>query len=531
VQALGIVSKWFGASGWAVIALNTSTGCAFILDFDEFERCPECRASVETADEVTADEVTTQHESPVDAGRPRCADEGVLLSEYLDFEPLEADVVLQSEVLTTATRVYHAAYVSNGDEYDVILRSFDTAGEVVGGAGSFRPPLATLSLSKLLSTEVDAGAVDAGTDLKIVAPASMVPTPGAAGGLTIYTAIAPAGFETADVVRIQLDATWPKHATPTWLTEIPNFRIHGTAGRLGPAAGVLATGEPFAVWQGCKPDPDAEGISLQRDLCNSTGVTAIYGHAGSRLLDIDELAEQGILEDLPAGSIRALSGGTQPAAVWAVSTLGNGQVNIRAGLPALQPGSSTELLQCDDPSGRAQWLSATPIWGPATSVSWTKDNSTAEATRVECLDQTCHDMARAANADAGTAPECTPDMNRERVFPQVDYLVHGVWTASNADDDAYTVAAFVERDGSSRQLHATVTQGLPDPNEHPLFPADTNLELTTSNPSKVVLSLQKYQPNAKRAVVAVGWVESGNGSRQTARLSALDLCLEPLNTP
>jgi hypothetical protein len=543
VRALGIVSKWFSRGG-AVIAALVVCSCAFVLDFDKFERCAECEDVVWCKDDnhsciqngcqpkpddnpLCEERETSESEMP-DAGQRRCMDESVLLSEYATFEPAEADVILQAEVLATSTRIYHAVYLSNGGKTDILLRAFDTTGEKLGAPNAFAAPVASVRLSELLK-----GALSNGQDAEpdtIVAPLAMVPTPDQAGGLTLYTAIAEPGVQTADVVQIQLEATWPEQATPKLLTEIPNFKINESAGRAGPAAGTLANGEPFVVWQGCQPDGDV--LPIEKDLCKPANVTpgAIYSHVGSVELDRFALAAQGIPEDLLASSIRALSGGSRPAAVWAVSALGDDtQVFVRAGLPAMDPAFSTELLQCDDSTKGVQWLSAAPIWGPVSSVSWTKGSAAAEATRVQCLDDTCRDLAN--TPDAGETDKCSTSMINNRVFHDVGYVIHGVWADSNADEAAHTVVAFTKPMGDKHHVFATAATGLPDPNLYPLIGRSPELALDADNPSKVVLSLQKYESKAKRAVAAVGWVERGKKAPQAARLSALDLCLPDLNSP
>lgn len=531
----GLVRDWTFGTG-AVLAALAVGGCAFVLDFDKYEACAECEAvdvcvtpnhacvrngCVRPKGDAECAASDTSGRDPLDASQPRCAD-GARLSPYQTLEALEADVVLQAEVLTTSTRIYHAAFISEDGRRDVVLRAFDTT-DVGDDSAS---PIATLRLSTLLEEALSNGP-DAPPD-EIVAPVSMVATPDAPGSLTLYTAIAAPGAMTGDVVQIRLDATWPQRATPTLLTDMPNFHVNDSAGRAGPAAGTLADGAPFVVWQGCRPTEETP--TIEKDLCRVMSVTsgagAIYGHSGSSLLEKEDLIVQGVSEDLPASSIRALGGGNQPAAVWAVSDLSGEQLQVRAGVPGPQASVSTELLQCDPATGSAQWLNATPIWGPVSSVGWTKDDSaTSEATKVQCLDDSCRDLA--ASVDAGATATCSTAMTNKRVFLDVTYLVHGIWADSTADKNAYTVAAFVRRTGSERRLQATVTQGLPDPNEHPLIAPQGEFELATSNPTKVVLSLQRYEPKAERAVVAVGWVEPTEGARQAARLSALDLCLSP----
>lgn len=517
MRALGLVSRWSSRTG-AVFAAFAVSSCAFILDFDKFERCPECAGAVETTGEQTS------HDAPaIDAGRPRCAEASSSLSEFVELAPLEADLVIQTDVLTTPTRIYHTAYVSNGGKPDVVLRAFDSTGEVVGARGDTLAPIATLRLSELL-----ADALSNGKDMppdEVVAPLSMVPTPGTAGGLTLYTAIAAPGATTGYVVELELGATWPERAIPKPLTEIPNFQVELGPGRSGPAAGTLKSGAPFVVWQGCKPDPDAAGITLEKDLCKATegSPRPIYAHTGSEELDVYDLAELGIAEDLPATSIRALSGDTKPAAVWATSMLGDKQMFVKAGLPAATAAASVELVQCDDPVGGARWLSTASISGAVNSVAWSKSNAISEATRVQCSDEACRDLAETTTGDGGTTPECSTAMVQGRIFAGVAYLAHGVWTDSNADEDAYTVAAFTTQTEDKNRVVAAVTQGIPDPNAVPLLAKATRLELPASRPTKVVLSLQKHDAKVKRAVAAVGWIEGD----KVARATALDLCLSP----
>lgn len=547
MHILGRLGRW--VSSWSVASTAiVAGGCAFTLDFDKLERCASCKgvdachatehACVQNGclppPQTNPECGAVVSEPTVDAGRPRCAD-GAGLSRYSNFEPVEADAVLQIEVLTTSNRIFHSVYVSDAGKRDVILRAFDTTGETVVDSDAYGKPSATLRLSELLATTLDNDAAP----LEIVAPLTMVPTPGKAGALTLYTVLAAPDSKTGDVVQLQLDARWPERITPTWLTDIPNFQVDDTAGRSGPAAGTLASGEPFVVWQGCKPDLSTPDIQREKDLCKLKGVPggagAIYGHAGSTRASVEQLATQGIAEDLPAGSLRALSGVTWPAALWGVSDLQHKQASIKAGLPSNDDASASELLRCDTEPGAVQWLNAAPIWGSISSVTWTRTPNTAEATRVQCLGATCSDLAVGPRSDAGAdvgvdagaEAACPTDLAARRVFADVSYLVHAVWADSTADDNARTLAAFVFGQGSGRALQVTVTHGVPDPNRTSLIDPNTHLELTTNNPTKVVLSLQKYAPKAELAVAAVGWVEPTSGTRQNAHLAALDLCLAP----
>lgn len=493
--------------------------CAFTLDFDKFEGCRECAAADPCEDNACtrngclprpeSNPVCIQDEPTPEAAPARCSGDAVL-SPYLDLAPLEAESVFQAEVLTTSTQIYHAVFVGEADGVrDVIVRAFDASGDVIEETA--REPIASARLSELIARRL-------AREVRLVAPASMVLTSNAKS-LVLYTAIAPTGTRTADVIRVDLDAALGQANAVTFLTEIPNFQIDDSAGRNGPAAGTLATGEPFVVWQGCKPDANTPNITLETDLCKvATEAGAIYGHSGSQSLSVDALAEQGIGEALLASSIQALSGGKYPGAVWAASSL-TSEFHIRAGLP--EPGSSLDLLQCDDSHASAKWLSAAPIWGSITSVGWTKSSDTAEATRVQCLDEACRDLA--LESDAGDSANCSTSMVNTRVFLDVSYLAHGVWTDSNANDDAWSIAAYVQTDGDESKLLTTATQALPDPNQVRLLNPIPALELSSNNPTKVVLSLQKYSLDAERGLVAVGWVES-RGSRQAAMLSALDLC-------
>lgn len=507
--------------GLAALVGGSLTSCALTLDFDKFEGCQECAAADPCQDNACTrngclprpedNPVCEQDEPTAEAGPARCSGDAPL-SPYLRFTPLEAEVIFQAETLTTPTRIYHAVYVGNADDTrDVIVRAFDPSGDVVEETP--RAPIATARLSELIATRL-------GREVTLVAPASMVQ---AAKGntLVVYTAIAPQGTETADVIRVDIDAGLAKASAVTFLTEIPNFQIDDSAGRGGPAAGTLANGEPFVVWQGCKPDASTPNITLETDLCKVAADSGtIYGHTGTQSLSVDSLAAQGISEDLFASSIQALSGATYPGAVWAASSLTDEELHVRAGLP--EPGSSLDLLQCDDSQASAQWLSATPIWGPVASIGWTKSSATAEATRVQCLDETCRDLAVAS--DAGDSASCSTTLVNTRVFLNVSYLAHGIWADSNADETAWTVAAYVQQDGSETRLLTTATQATPDPNQTRLINPVPTLELPSSNPTKVVLSLQKYSLNAQRGLVSVGWVER-HGSRQAAMLSALDLCV------
>src|SRR5690606_30518040 len=156
-----------------------------------------------------------------------------------------------------------------------------------------------------------------------------------------------------------------------------------------------------------------------------------------------------------------------------------------------------------------------------------RSSGVAEATRVQCRDATCSDLAIAVDADAGADEDCPTELVARRVFADVSYLVHAVWADSTADENARTLAAFVSGQDSPRTLRVVVTQGIHDPNRASIVDSNTHLDLTTNNPTKVVLSLQKYAPKAELAVAAVSWVEPTSGTRQNAHLAALDLCLAP----
>lgn len=515
---VGIVQRWCLRSV-AALAAGSLTSCAFTLDFDKLESCNECAAAAPCEDNACTrngclprpeDNPACQEEPTPEAAPARCSGEAPL-SPYLNLAPLEAEVIFQTEVLTTSTRIYHAAFVGEADgARDVVVRAFDASGDVI--EQSTRSPSASAHLSELIETRL-------GREVTLVAPASMVAGT-KSNAVVLYTAIAPKGTRTADVIRVDLDVALEQATAVTFLTEIPNFQIDDSAGRGGPAAGTLRNGEPFVVWQGCKPNASTPNITLETDLCKATtDAGAIYGHSGSQSLSVDSLAEQGISEKLFASSIQALSGGLYPGAVWAASSLTN-EFHIRAGLPG--GGTSLELLQCDDSHASAKWLSAAPIWGPIASVGWTKSSDTAEATRVQCSDETCRDLA--VVSDAGDSASCSTSMVNTRVFLNVSYLAHGVWTDSNANEDAWSVAAYVQTDGDESKLLTTASQALPDPNQTRLINPGPTLELSSNNPTKVVLSLQKYSLDAQRSLVAVGWVES-RGSRQAAMVSALDLCV------
>jgi hypothetical protein len=244
----------------------------------------------------------------------------------------------------------------------------------------------------------------------------------------------------------------------------------------------------------------------------------MFAYSGDKLGNV-ELSEQGIPEDLVASSLQALGGGPQPAAVWAGYSLESKPFHIKAGLPSL--GNYTELARCDNRIGRPQWLHATQVKGAVSSVAWSS-GAAAEATRVQCFDEECRDLLEAP--DASDSPNCSPALINTRVFLDVNYLAHGVWASSNGDENAHTVAAFVQDDETSRNLVVGVTRGTPDPNRHRLLDAMPPIQtLSTSSPENVALSLQPYSPKTERAVVGISWIERG----KIARLSGLDLCLEP----
>ncbi len=523
-------------AAYAIVVL-ASNGCAFTLDFDDLERCAECKG-VDTCNddrhvcvlngcqpEPRDNPVCESPDASADAGStPRC-DGATTLSPFVEFTPVDVDVVLQAEVLTTKTRVYHAVYVEDDGKADIILRAFDTTSDVVGAPGTYVSPIAERRLSELVGNSLaDVLGSSAG---ELVAPAALVlprgfdePAADAAGALTVYTAVAAAGASTAALVRLDLGPNWPNATSLVPLTVLPNFRINSSAGRSGPAAGRLDDGEPFVVWQGCKPTPDT--LPNEADLC---GVVAsartIYAHSGSEELTLDDLLEQGIAEEGAANSIGALSGGAQPAALWMTAGLATTtRVDVRAGVPSQPQAQVTELLQCDDPTGGGQWINTALVQGAVSSVVWSKASGTAEATRVQCLDGSCRELG--VEADAGPDTECSRTLTNHRVFPDINYLAHGVWAASNADSKAFTVAAFVERDESGTSLRATVTQGLPDPNAVAIVePSTERFEVTATNPKGVVLSMQQYDEQSTRAVVTVGWVDGTH----VARLRAFDLCL------
>lgn len=495
-----------GRVAFGVSLATTTAGCAFVLDFDRFEGCTACK-----------DEVAVDAGEPDAAVRetPRCSERTGALAPFLTFAPLEASVVLQAEALTTSTRVYHSVYVSDtSNERDIVVRAFDITGEIV--VASERAPSATRSLSEAFATL-------APEYPRLVAPASMVALPN--GNLALFTALAEEGAQTGSVVRIELDSSLNVVSEVNYLTEIPNFQIDDTAGRSGPAAGSLTNGEPFVVWQGCRPDPNEPNISLEADLCANVGVAsgggAIFGHRGTKPLDVQDLADQGVDESSFAGSLQALSGATAPAAVWATASVKEHLLHLRAGLTTT--GVSTELHQCDTAPGVPKWLNTVRTAGAVSSVVWSKDPWTAEATLVQCTEEQCLDLAASQGTDDN--PACAAKKFANRVYPEVGYVAQGVWANSNGDKDAFTIAAFVPEE--SQRLQVSTTQGIPDPNVSPLVVEETALELPSKSPSKVVLSLQQHAEGEERAVAVVGWVDRAQASRQAAHLSAIDLCLTP----
>lgn len=521
-----LLSRW-GRSLWFGVWLGTTsagacmaTSCAFVLDFTAFEGCAECSDTDRCKPGPCIQNGCFPEpdggpvcEPPPDVPPARC--KGKLpgtLSAIREFAPLRADSVLQTEVLTTNTRIYQTAFIRNEDQtHDVVVRAFD----VHDTATDSEPqrPLATVRLSDLLAGKPEA----------VVAPGVLVaPQADTTGELALFTAIAEPSYLGGYVVRLNLTVDLEPIGEFSDLTEFPNFLIEDSAGRKGPAAQLLADGQPFVVWQGCKPNLDA-GTDLQKDPCKSASTTsghvAVFSYSGKKLDNVD-LSEQGIPEDVVASSLQALGGGPLPAAVWAGHALDTNRPYVKVGLPTL--GTQAELVRCTQ--DRALWLHASPpVKGAVSSVVWSSQ-SAAEATRVQCSDEQCRDMLNAP--DSGDTETCSPTLISDRVVLGASYLVHGVWGASNGDENAYTVSAYVQEKGDDRTLVATVTRGTPDPNQNPLVDVKAPIEiLSTAGPRNVALSVQPYSSTATRATATVGvsWIDGTN----TARLSGLDLCLDP----
>lgn len=502
--------------GVSTLSLATLSGCAFVLDFGDFERdCSGCLESQQcTPGRCTRNGCFPPPEqnpecSPPDDERARCdgASPGSLAG-FLDFTPLRG-TALQAEVLVTDTRIYQTVFVENADgSNDVVIRAFDITGDLIPVEP--RAPVAEVAISTLLERQTD----------RVVAPGVLVaPRGDDKSQLTLFTAVAEPGYLSGYVARLDLTSALLPVGSLTDLTEFPNFRIDNAPGRSGPAAQLLESGQAFAVWQGCKPSTTAD-INVLKDPCKLDGVSsgngAIYAYSGETL-SADALINEGIDEVLDASSIQALAGGPAPAAIWAASALKGGSF-VKAGVPSTK--SFFELLQCEASVEPMQWLSASPIVGAVSSIAWTAGEDFAEATRIKCSEDECRDLLDVP--DAGGADSCSTELARNRVTLDVEYLTHGVWASSNADDNAHTVSAFVDLEGPDRRLVATVTQGRPDPNSAPLSTRDGLLELSADLPSRVALALEPHSDDAERAVVAVSWID-----RNSARLSALDLCLAP----
>lgn len=498
------------------VGLVCLSGCAFLVDFESLER--DCSTCVESQ-QCTPGPCTRNGCFPAPALNPDCAPaenepkrcDGAApgsLAHFADFTPLEG-TVLQAEVLVTTTRIYQSVFIEAADgSTDVVIRAFDISSEAVPSGPL--APVTEVTVSALLQRK---------TDL-VVAPGVLVaPRGNGRSDLTLFTAVAEPGSASGYVTRLDLDAALEPMGPLTDLTEFPNFDLDKDAGRAGPAAQVLETGEAFAVWQGCKPSTDTD-INVLKDPCKTHGVAAghgaIYGYSGETL-SADVLVNGGIDEGLDASSIQAVAGGPAPAAIWTASALKGGSV-VKAGVPSTQ--NVLELLQCEETGEPMQWLNASPIVGEVSSVAWTAGEGFVEATRIRCSDEECRDLL--AVPDAGGSNSCSPELKRNRVVLDVEYVAHGVWALGNADENAHTVSAFVDLTGAERRLVASVTQGKPDPNSAPLLTRDGLWDLSADLPRRVALGMQPYSPETRRAVVAVSWID-----RNSARLSALDLCLSP----
>jgi hypothetical protein len=513
-QSLGLI----GRSLLCSLALLAPAGCALVLDFDEFESCAQCTEKERCEPGACVDQgcfpppEEDPQCKPKGESRPRCsgASTGELV-KFLAAEPLKAYAVLQTEVLTTKDTIYQTSFIRDAKgHYDVVVHAYDTTGEVIETEP--RRPTASLQLSKLLTRENE----------ELVAPGVLV-APRAEGEaeLVLFTAVREVGYSSAFVVRLDLSKMLEPKGSFTDLTEFPNLLVDSVQGpgRRGPAAQLLADGRPFAVWQGCKPDPHIE-FAQQKDVCKSNGDTpnnAIYASSAQKLSG-RQMVNQGIEEPHVAASIQALGGGPAPAAVWATAPW-EGSFQIKSGLPTA--GTSSELLQCGrrEDGDEVQWLHATRVFGATSDVGWTT-SGLSEVTGVTCTDEHCRDTMKSQVTDPLSCPD---NISVNRVYTDVSSFAHGYWAAGTRDVNAQAVVAYVLTEAASRQLLLTSSRGTPDPNRHRLLDSSDHAELSTTSPAKVTLDLEPYVTPARRAVVGVGWIER----ETTARLSAFDLCLEP----
>lgn len=517
---------------FATLLVSLQSGCSLFLDFDQFEARAECAQCMGT-DPCTQPACVSNGCYPEPLPRceeeedssmfERCAqaqhlsDAGVTADAVLvpghRLQELAGNVIHKMQVFVGRQFLYHVVYVETDGVPDVIIRAFALSSlDTRPDDKSALAPVRSHRVSEFAepgSVVRSSGSIAVDTDDSVV----------------LYVALSGAGKQAVALSRQVLSADLSAPGPLTRLTDPPNYRPSSVAGRVGPEAGYLATGKPFVAWQGCTSN-DPLSLNPCADVEKQRGRSAIFTHAGSSVLTVAELSEQGVDEPLPITALQALSDGSLAAAVWG-TTSSEKVVSVIAGVPI--NGHSRRLLQCDStPEYTFHSLHAAPTFNGISSLVWSKRKDgevpITEAASIACGPAQCLDFADPDN----TMPPCTTPLHRRRVTDAVMGASHGVWMLDAVQSQAVVVSAAVQpaEQGQTR-LVLSQTTGSPDPNVSPLFDSRASeLLLAIGTPAWPELHLQRAthrEAGSTYSVVGVGWVEK-EGEQQVAKVHTVDLC-------
>lgn len=307
-------------------------------------------------------------------------------------ERIEASTAYRSTLVGAGDRFYRATYGVWDGQPDILFSVFGREGDA---------PLAEARASDVLPD----GIVP-------MSPAALAPDTRLGLSLHVYVAVkaddqgdAAAG----SVARMRFNRELALLGEVELISSLPNYRYESD--RLGPAAGITSSGEPYVVWNGCTTTGTPEGPDcVTTEPSNGSG--GLYLQFGEDELDVSDPGAAFIPEPRSVTGLATLDAGDTPGAIW-MANESPGGVDILLGSGA---GNPQAITQCNDGSGLTghsldAWRSLGNLW----TTSWSTRMGTTFSTELTVLrcanDGSCTDLGLPVDANS-----CTEEQTQARVI-------------------------------------------------------------------------------------------------------------------
>lgn len=398
---------------------------------------------------------------------------------------LDAEQIFRSDLTSAGDRFFSAAYGTFSGTKDIVLRAHGTSGNPVANETTFRK------------------SVD-GAGIEIGSPASLLPDTRLGLRLNAYAAVKTDLTFYGQLVRLQFDRNLNvlSDFEPA-ISDQANYQF--VSDRLGPAGGLLTTGETFVVWAGgAAPSP---GIYLQTgDQIQQSSVGPMFPTAVNNIR-----------------GLASISGPTLPGAVW----MSDGATGLRLQV-GIQGNNPTSVVQCDSTAGYSGYLldvdrSISNVW----TVAWTKkqgDLFVSELSALSCNDGGCIDLTT-----LGANRTCAQSQIEGRVFPGF----HSISTRTmrrqgDPDNVIYQAVLLAANDGTDSSVTLLVnrvefdlandTQEKPVPVGEPITFAKQPAAQGPRDPKVALLP-----PNR----LAVSWIAPKAGGGEELHVQRHRICFDP----